>query len=786
MKNNLYTLFESEINTVCRRMKLRRPQRDALTAFHDLYSQIPAMLKDTSNQQLLGLFRNLQPGWDYSSGFPEMTFALATGVGKTRLMGALMAYLYRTGQSQNFLILAPRTTIVDKILRELNIGDPKYIFVDQNLVAQPKVIDSSSLDSIDMQPLPFASGPTIWVFSPQAIARGTEGAALKFHKKSEYSSKSPADIISECDDLVAFFDESHHLGDQGGSDISVWRQAVWKLKPRLLFELTASPSKSANIMTSYPLQECLKDGVYTKSVRILTDKRPQGIGAWEWDKATLRQGLKRLEVKQAALNEVGSQTGRIMNDTNAVALVCAKDTEHAEQVATWLTEKLGGEAVLLVHSGLAEKKYLSPLLKVESPNSKIRVIVNVFQLTEGWDVNNVYVIIPLRSMATVTGVLQTMGRGLRLPFGSRLDLDEVDSLDVLCFGRQRMSEIVDEVVSEGFGGADDKEIYIKIEDSENIDNRLLSKEIELQPLREVRMTFPKVDSRRARINLSSLRLDARAASQPQAIDISDPRTRMRIGDATGYERKMFLNLVSNTVISRRKILGTITDQKDIKSGVDSYLSLIGLGKDDYVPYDPDIVSEFCLNSIDRLIEQTPAEYVVVDGRDEVTLKPLTIKVPESFQGKYSSSQIWHRELKHMPISDWRRCAYDACSFDSPEEFHVAKLLDQSEEVEWWIRNVREIFNLTTPAGNYSPDFLFLLNVDKENILLEVKGSHLATGYEAKAVLKARAADAWCKTVSEATGETWSHWFIIDRDAVAAKDVRDLKLAAEDWKVAQGT
>ena len=52
-------------------------------------------------------------------------------------------------------------------------------------------------------------------------------------------------------------------------------------------------------------------------------------------------------------------------------------------------------------------------------------------LKEGWDVTNLYTIIPLRASASDTLTEQTIGRGLRLPYGERTRVDEVDRLSIV-------------------------------------------------------------------------------------------------------------------------------------------------------------------------------------------------------------------------------------------------------------------------------------------------------------------------------------------------------------------
>ena len=64
----------------------------------------------------------------FERDFPSLCFALATGVGKTRLMGAFIAYLYLTGKSRHFFVLAPNKTIYEKLIADFSPESPKYVF----------------------------------------------------------------------------------------------------------------------------------------------------------------------------------------------------------------------------------------------------------------------------------------------------------------------------------------------------------------------------------------------------------------------------------------------------------------------------------------------------------------------------------------------------------------------------------------------------------------------------------------------------------------------------------
>src|SRR6185436_15236403 len=106
------------------------------------------------------------------------------------------------------------------------------------------------------------------------------------------------------------------------------------------------------------------------------------------------------------------------------------------------SEFFGGtfaDAVLVVHSN-APDEALAALATVEEPDSPVRIVISVGMLKEGWDVKNVYVIASMR--ASVSDILteQTLGRGLRLPFGHYTEVEILDTLEVL--GHERYEDLL--------------------------------------------------------------------------------------------------------------------------------------------------------------------------------------------------------------------------------------------------------------------------------------------------------------------------------------------------------
>lgn len=82
-------------------------------------------------------------------------------------------------------------------------------------------------------------------------------------------------------------------------------------------------------------------------------------------------------------------------------------------------------------------------LSIERNDNPAEIVLHVYKLKEGWDVNNLFTIIPLNAAKSDILAMQTIGRGLRLPFGQATGNEEIDTLDIIAHEHYR--ELVDEI-----------------------------------------------------------------------------------------------------------------------------------------------------------------------------------------------------------------------------------------------------------------------------------------------------------------------------------------------------
>ena len=111
--------MENLVEFLTRRMSLRVPQIDSLKILEDIIETNDISKNNDINKALKIIQKKYPLVKDFEKNFISLCFSLATGVGKTRLMGAFITYMYVKNISKNFLVVAPNTTIYQKLVIEI-------------------------------------------------------------------------------------------------------------------------------------------------------------------------------------------------------------------------------------------------------------------------------------------------------------------------------------------------------------------------------------------------------------------------------------------------------------------------------------------------------------------------------------------------------------------------------------------------------------------------------------------------------------------------------------------
>ncbi|MEI6316368.1 MAG: hypothetical protein WCO65_01415 [bacterium] len=230
--------------------------------------------------------------------------------------------------------------------------------------------------------------------------------------------------------------------------ISIFKVDI--LDPLFGLEMTATPylrtqgtGKNAkqivmkNVLYSYNLGDAIR-GKLVKDPWVGTegdtDFSQFNSDSIETDARKLQLAAYFHERAKNALKEYALENN--LHVVKPVMLVVAKDTTHARELRTLIDSDnfRGGEyigKVIEVHTKLRgdeADENIEKLISLEQPENIVEIVIHVNMLKEGWDVTNVYTIAPLREAAAAILTEQTIGRGLRLPYGERTGVPLVDRL----------------------------------------------------------------------------------------------------------------------------------------------------------------------------------------------------------------------------------------------------------------------------------------------------------------------------------------------------------------------
>jgi len=442
---------------------------------------------------------------DFAEGtIPFYGFEMATGSGKTLLIGALILYLHKYGGYKNFLIITPGTTIYDKTISNFDVMNKKCVFsnymdIKFNIVTGDNFTDKSSNYQKD-------ADLNICIFNIQKFF-DRETGTLRIDKEWEESfwKDKLGNTISFRDylkneKLVIITDEAHHYqkfrvgrGKRSSGDIIV------SLEPEMVLEFTAtaiteeeSQSRRAQKITyNYPINDFITDG-YGKKVRAYgytgSPYKAETAEVTEDDKKKFLVAFMIHLLKKKALEP---------EKFKPILLVRARDTFHADNLLYVVQEELPNETELIENTYneiVKGKKFeVTELIKKyvsldefkaeiatlpdksfvyhhrneteEDVKEKVstietndqEVLIQIKKLEEGWDIQNPYtiLILSLSQGPMKTYVKQLIGRGVRL-FREKRRYDDLTNflakqqeiLHVVCEKGTNFEKFIEEIRNE--------------------------------------------------------------------------------------------------------------------------------------------------------------------------------------------------------------------------------------------------------------------------------------------------------------------------------------------------
>jgi len=715
-------------------------------------------------------------------GFARYCTKMATGSGKTKVMALAVAWQYFNAlreqdeiakdYAKTFLLIAPNVIVLERLKADFAAGK---IFREDPI--RPKEFD------------------IFWDFD--CVMRGdgerahSEGVLFltniqQFYERPDRTDeepdvmtailgpKPPTQKIEQVDfaeriarragRLLVINDEAHHTHDEG----SEWNAVIGKLHVKTpmvaQFDFSATPrfSKTGIIfpwtISDYPLKQAIVEGVVKRPVKGIA-KIPEPKSDW----ASVRyRGYLTAAVER--WKEYRDQLKPLRR--KPVLFVMMNSTEEADDVAEWLAKaypaEFGDGRTQTIHTKktgeISDKeldKARETVKNVDRVESPINAIVSVLMLREGWDVQNVTVVVGLRPYTAKANILpeQAIGRGLRLMFRD-LTPDYTEHVDII--GNQKFLDFVDD----------------------------------LEKLEDLQLETFEVGKDKLRI-LTIMPLEER-----KAFDIGMPV----LTPILVRKKSLAEEIASLDVMKFQTMLLPLTpddpNNKTFRYEGHDIITLLKIVERDYRVPEPQTAQELIGYYARRIAEavKLPSQFAVlapkirdffenkafgrwVDLNDMVTVRAMSTQV-----ASYVCIQEFSRILKQRSIADqvpelvaparmlstcqpfpWSRKVYEAnrCVFnmvpcDNDFEKSFARFLDHADDISAFAKLPQpfgfsiDYVDLGMNLRSYYPDFV-ALDSSGQHWLIETKGME-----SAEVSQKDAAAANWCENATTLTKISWRY------------------------------
>jgi len=511
-----------------------------------------------------------------------------------------------------------------------------------------------------------------------------------------------------------------------------------------------------HVVVDYPLAQAVADGIVKTPVIGEVSGAKVELGDTSFQRN--RQWLDVAVGRWRAFHEKLSPSGQ-----RPVLFVMCENTLAADEAGDYLPQlsDFSGDQLLVIHtnrSGEITKDDLDLARRaardVDEPGSRIRCIVSVLMLREGWDVRNVCVIVTLRALSAANRILpeQALGRGLRRMTAPGSGFDE------------RVVVIEHEAFRNLWNTELDGGLVVEKEEADKIEPGAVT-------------VFPDEAKRRYDIVIPQLtralaRSDS-ALSQLHPADVPNPKNQLAVPDVRPdeYVKYRGLHLIEKGVIEEYEfhvpyaenpsgVITYYTRSAAKEAGVDrlsgAFATLAPMVRD----YLKERVFERPVELEDKVILRRLAEndaqaLVVGAFRDAIRELSITEREPTITESALRVSETppfpWSRQTV-----DGQRTVFNVTPVDSSLEARFAEFLDRATDVAAWAKltmNSRFALEYISKAGAlryYYPDFVIRL-LDDSCLIIETKGQE-----DLDVALKDRRARRWCQDATRLAAREWTY------------------------------
>lgn len=354
-------------------------------------------------------FENNQKLRDYYGSFDEMkrwlqipeklscSVDLATGTGKSWVIYGVARIMLALGEVDYVLVNCPSTTIETGLIDKFKLfsGDDtlRDLLPHDSIIKNPHIINAT-----------------------ESITKG-DICVENCHALYEHVKSSIREGLAEKGDrTLVINDETHHVYNQTGKEFKKWKDFLVDEDFSFKYILGVSGTcyieneYFTDVISRYSLREAIEEG-YVKSIEYVSEDSSSG-----WD-----EKFQKLFDNH---NNHKTQSYRLVRP---LTILVSKDIRTCNDLTQSLINSLAkiegipkedaASKVLEVTSSQKHKENVRKLAYVDDKDSPVEWITSVSMLTEGWDVKNVFQIVPHEERAFNSKLLiaQVLGRGLRVP-----------------------------------------------------------------------------------------------------------------------------------------------------------------------------------------------------------------------------------------------------------------------------------------------------------------------------------------------------------------------------------
>ena len=725
----------------------------------------------------------------------RLAFKMATGSGKTWVMAMAIVWSRLHKQhvsgsqlSTNFLVVAPNVIVYQRLERDfadnrifhrLPLVPPEW----RGGFSQKVILRGDAAEPAPTGNLFLANIQQLYESRDEEWTAVNAVEALLGRKPAQNlassGQRSMLERIKSLRDLVVLNDEAHHVHDEelawGKSLLAIHDALPHGLGAWLDFSATPKDQNGMYFpwtVVDYPLAQAVEDRIVKAPIIVTNRSQP----AEDPDGVTKENVAEKYGYWLEAAVRRWKQHRKVYKKLKIrpVLFVMAEKNAYADALGEylWKTKGLGfrESEVLVIHTdttGEIRKKDLERARQVardiDQAENRVKAIVSVMMLREGWDVRNVTVVLGLRPFTAKAEILpeQVIGRGLRLM--TQVSPDRTQTLEVL--GTRNLLEVLrEQLEAEGVGVA----------------NTTTSPPppIIIEPVKErlkydiaIPITKPSLEHDFRKLS------DLRVQSLDPIFDQEDIderyRIRLKLEFAT-TETEVHQVDIAGGLLSTQELLADIANRVAGKTGLTNRFA-------ELYPLVRDYVRGRCFGREIELDDDAPRSHLDRLEIKEGIARYLTRKIAEltvehrkiefakqDFRLSETRPFSWRRNL---PPLEATKTVFNFVATYNDFERSFAEFLDRAGDILRFAAlgtteqgssgtSFRvDYLKASGAIGFYYPDWV-AVQKDPEgeevNWIIETKGRVWEGTEEKDAAMR-----EWCRRVTEATGVPW-HYFRVNQ------------------------